>query len=492
MYKVIAISGYSGSGKTTISEELLKRGNELVYFDFGFLFRPLTYYLINELSLDEDGIREFVLSGKLQQQIDLTYKITCNKVEVGINGNFYSYEVLNTPKMNMDTVMVGSIVGDSLNDALRSIVDDLKCESNVLLNARRPVVAYPEVDYHIFLETDFDERVKRKMLMNGENYEITLKKLKERDQKEKDSGFWKKYDFTQTIDTTNLSKNDVLERVLGILNDDFAHFNNLTLILGSYMCNKNCPYCIAKNNQKFSTCDNLESLDEILNELMENNIKFKRFVLSGNGEPSFYSLEDLELIKECLIKYRNLFEIVRVHSSGNIFSEEDKFNLFNLTDLPLEFEILRVALNSDVDMKVLGYSEDYLKSLLFRNGNIKCDIALTDYLECSDLSLQLNDFLKNNPSIKKVRFKRLLVGDNDTTKQAKWVKEHSLDEDAIQKVILELGLTLKDDIYQSDDRKILYKTSGDYDFDYVINDGKLQNYKNEISRVKVLRRKLGG
>ena len=89
-----------------------------------------------------------------------------------------------------------------------------------------------------------------------------------------------------------------------------------------------------------------------------------------------------------------MFEIVRVHSSGNIFSEEDKFNLFNLTDLPLEFEILRVALNSDVDMKVLGYSEDYLKSLLFRNGNIKCDIALTDYLECSDLSLQLNDFLK--------------------------------------------------------------------------------------------------
>ena len=107
-----------------------------------------------------------------------------------------------------------------------------------------------------------------------------------------------------------------------------------------------------------------------------------------------------------------MFEIVRVHSSGNIFSEEDKFNLFNLVDLPLEFKILRVALNSDVDMNVLGYSDDYLKSLLFRNGNIKCDIALTDYLERSDISLQLNDFLKSNPSIKKVRLKKLLVGDN--------------------------------------------------------------------------------
>lgn len=491
MYKVIAISGYSGSGKTTISEELLKRSNDLVYFDFGFLFRPLTYYLINELSLDENGIRNFVSSGKLEQ-IDFTYKIICNKVEVGINGDFYNYEVLNTPKMNMDTVIVGSIVGDYLNDALRSIVDDLKCESNVLLNARRPVVAYPEVDYHIFLETDFDERVKRKMLMNGESYEITLKKLKDRDQKEKDSGFWEKYDFTQTIDTTSLSKNEVLKRVLGILNNDFVRFNNLTLILGSYMCNKNCPYCIAKNNQKFLDNDNLDSLDEILNELMENNIKFKRFVLSGNGEPSFYSLDDLKLIKDCLIKYRDLFEIFRVHSSGNIFSEEDKFNLFNLTDLPLEFEILRVALNSGVDMKILKYSDDYLNSLLFKNGNIKCDIALTDYLERYHLSEQLNKFLENNPSIKKVRLKRLLAGDNDNSNQAKWVKEHSLDEENIQKIISELGLTLKDGIYQSNDKKILYKISGDYDFDYVINDGKIQNYKNEISEVKMLRKRLGG
>lgn len=492
MYKVIAISGYSGSGKTTISEELLKRGAGLVYFDFGFLFRPLTYYLINELKMDEESIMKLVSSGRLQDMINLSYKVVTNKVQIGINGNFYEYEVLNTLKMNMDTVMVGSIIGDTLNDALREIVNDLKRDSNVLINARRPIVAYPEADYHIFLETDFDERVKRKMLLNGESYEVTFEKLKERDKRERASGFWEKYDFTKTIDTTNLTKEEVLEKVLNILNDDFVYFNNLTLILGSYKCNKNCPYCIAKNNQKFSLDDKLESLNNILRTLEEYKIKFKRFVVSGNGEPSFYSLEDLKLIKDCLLKYKDLFEMVRVHSSGNIFSEADKFNIFNEADLPLEFEILRVALNSDTDMNILGYSDDYLKSPLFKNGQIKCDIALTDYLENNELLLQLNDFLESNPSIKKVRLKKLLVGDSNKTRQAKWVLAHSLDDEAIQRVIRELGLTLKDGIYQSADRKILYKMSGDYDFDYVINDGKIQNYENDTCNIKVLRRKLGG
>lgn len=491
MYKVIAISGYSGSGKTTLSEELLKKSNNLIYFDFGFLFRPLTYYLINELHFDEDDIRKFILSKNFQQKINFAYKITCNKVEVGINGNFYSYEVLNTPKMNMDTVMVGSIVGDSLNEALKSIVDDLKRESNVLLNARRPIVAYPETDYHIFLEANFNERVKRKMLMNSESYEITLNKLKTRDKKEKESGFWEKYDFTKIIDTTNLSQNDVLDKVLNILNDEFVYFNNLTLILGSYRCNKKCPYCIAKNNQKFSTDDNLNCLDNIFYELNENSIKFKRFVLSGNGEPSFYSLEDLRLIKEYLLKHQNLFEMVRIHSSGNIFSDESKFNIFNSYEFPLEFEILRVALDSKVDMNVLGYDVDYLKSPLFQKCNIKCDIALTDYLENSKLAFQLNEFLEKNPSIKTVRLKKLLVGDNDTTIQANWVKAHSLNVDEIQNVIEEVGLTLINGVYQSSNGKIIYKKSGDYDKDYVINAGMLQNYKNEISNVKILRRKLG-
>ena len=57
--KVIAISGMPGSGKTTVSNKLLENYDNAVYFDFGFLFRPLTYYLVNELNLTEEETRRF-------------------------------------------------------------------------------------------------------------------------------------------------------------------------------------------------------------------------------------------------------------------------------------------------------------------------------------------------------------------------------------------------------------------------------------------------
>ena len=54
-------------------------------------------------------------------------------------------------------------------------------------------------------------------------------------------------------------------------------FNNLTLILGSYKCNKDCPYCIAKNNQKFDNFnDRIDDLDNIMSDLIKANVYFNK------------------------------------------------------------------------------------------------------------------------------------------------------------------------------------------------------------------------
>ena len=241
--KVIAISGYTGSGKTTVSEHILKKRMDFIYFDFGYLFRPLTYYLFNVLKLTPEEIEEKVLNNSLKNIIKFSYRIKSNKVVFGVNNYFYSQEYLFTLDMNMNTVTVGTIIGDSLSEELEAIVNKLKQESNVLLNARRPVVAYKDLDYHIFLEADFNTRLARKMKMNNEDYNTTYAKLVERDIKEENSGFWEKYDFTETIDTSNLTKDEVLTKVLNIIDRKIkiTYINNLTLILGSYNCNKNCP-----------------------------------------------------------------------------------------------------------------------------------------------------------------------------------------------------------------------------------------------------------
>lgn len=489
--KVIAISGMPGSGKTTVSGKLLENYDNAVYFDFGFLFRPLTYFLVNELNLTEEEIRSLVESKKLEDLITIGYKVKNKKVEISINSKFYTFEQLNTLQMNMDTVMVGSIIGDDLTPVLRDIVSDLKDNYNVILNARRPVVAYPNLDKHFFLKCSKETRVDRKMNMNHESKEITETKLSKRDIKEKESGFWKVYDFTHIIDTTNLTKEEVYKEVVKEINgvkNLQVNLNNLTLILGSYRCNKNCPFCIAKNNQKFSNYnDKLDTISNIFDELLQGNISFNRFVLSGNGEPSLYSCEDLKKVKEALLNHKELFKKYRSHSSGNVFFDKDKFDILNDKILPIEFEILRVDLNPDVDSKVLGYDKNYLESPLFDKANIvKCDIAFTDYLNTENIKEDLEEFLDKHPSIKKVRFKKLLAGDNDTTPQGRWTRSHALNDEEIDKIITSLGLIPTEEGYESKDGKIVYKENGNYGKDIVINNGNIQDYNYNIYTVKSL------
>ena len=97
-----------------------------------------------------------------------------------------------------------------------------------------------------------------------------------------------------------------------------------------------------------------------------------------------------------------------------------------------------------------------------------------------------------NPSISKIRFKKLLVGDSDMTKQALWVKKHSLSDNDILKIIRQLGLIEFSDGYRSLDGKIVYMPNGNYDNDIVISNGMLEDYNCNRYNAKTLKRKFGG
>lgn len=489
---VVSLSGYPGSGKTTIGNEIVKNNKNFVYFDFGKLFRSLAYYLLKELELEYDEIQCLVDNNKIFDFITISYKICDNKVEIGVNGNFYGDEKLNNLFMDDSTVIVGGIIGDIFNNNLSHIIDEIKTSSNVLLNARKPFVVYPMLDEHIFLTCDFYERARRKSELNNVTMKCAMINLESRDFIEEKNGFFETYSFTKMINTTNISVQDVYNSVMSEIrkNVNYDDLNNLTLILGSYDCNKNCPYCIAKNNLKFKTNDKLDSLELILSDLANNNIKFKRFFISGNGEPSKYEFSDLEKILIGLRKNLTLFSELRIHTSGNLFLCEDKFNLFNEFSDTVEFEVLRVAFDSKIDMKVLNYSDNYLDSLLFKKSkNVKCDIALTDYLETNCIFNIITDFLKKNSSIKKVRLKKLMLGDNDDSKQANWVRKHTLCDADIMKILNDLNMKKKaNNIYESPDGMIIYKTSGNFDRDIVINNGEYFDYNNNKYTVKTLKK----
>lgn len=486
--KVIAISGYPGSGKTTVCN-YIKNNSDFICFDFGAFFRTLTYYFLYDKKYEISKIIYFIENDI--KNLELSYKIEDNTLKIGVAGKYYQDDILNTPSMNIDTVKIGSIIKDRLNYKLIEIIDEIKKEHNILLNARRPVVVYPKLDKHIFLKADFESRVDRKRKMNKEDYDYTKDKLLKRDKIESSSGFFNIYDFTEVIDTTNLTIENAIDivkdKVLDNKNINITYLNNLTLVLGSYKCDKNCPYCIAKANHKFENLDNIDNLDDIFKQLKENLVSFNRFVISGNGEPSLYDYSSLLRIKEVINKYRSLFKKFRIHSSGNIFFNDDKFRLFN-GELQFEYEVLRVALESELDMSILGYKNDYLTSSNFINCNdVKCDIALTDYLNINNIKENVYTFLMLNPSIKTLRFKKLLPGDYSNEKRD-WVVKHTLSDDDIKRIMYKLEMDSNNNVYKSSGGLIIYKKNGNYDKDLVINNGILKDYNHNDYNVKKLKR----
>lgn len=211
-----------------------------------------------------------------------------------------------------------------------------------------------------------------------------------------------------------------------------VELGNLTLITTRNVCNKNCPFCIAKSagkiyNKATANIEEFHDFENILQKLDKKNIRFNRFVLSGNGEPSFYEYEHILTICKIYKKHINIFNGVRIHTSGNIFFDERKFNLFNELE-NVEFDILRVSLDSKRDIQILEYDKDYTKTKSFKMAkNIKIDIALTNILEHENFVEELKKYIDKYPNIKNVRLKELLCGKEDTS-QTKWINDHRLDK----------------------------------------------------------------
>lgn len=269
---------------------------------------------------------------------------------------------------------------------------------------------------------------------------------------------------------------------------------NFTIILSNYNCDRNCPFCIAKNNMKFNGDDkNFENLNEILVLLRENNIKFERFVLSGNGEPSLYKMAELEKYAKIIKSNSDLFDTLRVHTSGNIFMEPKKFRLFNELVQNVEFDILRVAIDTNRDMEVLKYKSDYTNTEEFKQAKkIKFDIGLTRILETDTLPSVLDELLFNNTNIGLIRFKNLMSGENDESIQAKWVRDNRMSKENFLNLSKNIMNYCKcesfDKLRAKNGTKIVFENSGNYPKDIVYNNGVMKDYTEKVIDIPILRR----
>jgi len=202
-------------------------------------------------------------------------------------------------------------------------------------------------------------------------------------------------------------------------------YKEFELIMSSFNCDKNCPYCTAKITQWPIVDNKIELLPSRLKYLRDNGISFRYFILSGNGEPSLYDYKTLQSILDATKKV-NIFDERRIQTSGNLFFDDNKFNLMKDDFL---IEITRTDFNSERDMKTLGYRRDYIHSKNFPAANVRLNYVMLKDRTFNEYINDIKKYIDTYPNIKTVSLKTLNTNtrNSDTNNpRSKWIMANAL------------------------------------------------------------------
>lgn len=256
-------------------------------------------------------------------------------------------------------------------------------------------------------------------------------------------------------------------------------------ILGNYACDKKCPYCIAKMNKNNTESfeSELRKLKITLEDYKNKGISFKNFILSGNGEPSLYKIEELRIVKE-LVEGMGIFEDFRIQTSGNLFNEKEKLELFS----DWIKEITVISSKALEDQNFYKYKTNYLKSRTFLHSKrVRVNIVVTN-----DNLLKIDSYIKDYSKMKNVFCIALKILDDslNDSDESTWVRDNALRHDKIGELLEVVNknnkfVTFKDKrfYYETRDGKTLtihYSEKNTYDGINI--DKSFKWHKREIKR----------
>ncbi|MFH1753097.1 MAG: (d)CMP kinase [Candidatus Omnitrophota bacterium] len=216
---IIAIDGPAGSGKSTVSRMVAQKLN-LLYVDTGAMYRALTFKALRErLDLkDKETLADLAKNTK----IDLVYGED-NSLVVLLDGLDVSKEI-RTPDLTNNVKFIAGAA------AVRA--EMVKMQRRAAQSGRGAVlegrdigtVVFPDADKKFYLDADFRERAARRhkeLLESGQS--ISLKDIEEdvqaRDKSdmERKVGPLKRADDAIIIDTTHMSIEQTVEKILSYL-----------------------------------------------------------------------------------------------------------------------------------------------------------------------------------------------------------------------------------------------------------------------------------
>ena len=217
---IVAIDGPAASGKSTAAIGGAKALN-ITHLDTGAMYRAITYGLLkNKIEpTDLDAVEAYLSSVDLKFfKKNKTTKLFLDDSDITENirsGNINE---------NVSEVSAIKIVREFMVKFQREMSDDIDC---VLEGRDIGTVVFPNADFKFFIIASDESRANRRLDdlikvgdKNPGDFEIVLQELILRDHKDstRDHSPLKKADDAIEIDTTHLTINEVVNKIVNIVN----------------------------------------------------------------------------------------------------------------------------------------------------------------------------------------------------------------------------------------------------------------------------------
>ena len=217
---IVAIDGPAASGKSTAAIGVAKALN-ITHLDTGAMYRAITYGLLkNKIEFtDLDAVEAYLSSVDLKfVKIDKSTKLLLNDSD--ITENIRSNKI----NENVSEVSAIKIVREFMVEFQREMSDDIDC---VLEGRDIGTVVFPDADFKFFIIASNEARANRRLGdlikvgdKNPGDFEVVLEELIIRDHKDstRDHSPLKKADDALEIDTTHLTINEVVNKIVNTVN----------------------------------------------------------------------------------------------------------------------------------------------------------------------------------------------------------------------------------------------------------------------------------